>query len=42
VRGDVYWGWGERAASVAGLMKSPGAMIVLLPKKLAAGFLNGK
>jgi membrane-bound lytic murein transglycosylase A len=41
VRGDVYWGWGEKAASVAGQMKSPGTMIVLLPKKLAAGFLNG-
>jgi membrane-bound lytic murein transglycosylase A len=42
VRGDVYWGWGDKAALVAGQMKSPGAMIVLLPKKLAAKFLNGK
>jgi membrane-bound lytic murein transglycosylase A len=42
VRGDVYWGWGEQAASVAGQMKSPGAMIVLLPKKLAARLLKGK
>ena len=42
VRGDVYWGWGEKAASVAGQMKSPGTMIVLLPKKLAARLLNGK
>jgi membrane-bound lytic murein transglycosylase A len=42
VRGDVYWGWGDKAAMVAGQMKSPGAMIVLLPKKLAARFLNGK
>jgi len=41
-RGDVYWGWGERAALVAGQMKSPGSMIVLLPKKLAARLLNGK
>ncbi len=41
-RGDVYWGWGEKAALVAGQMKSPGAMIVLLPKKLAARFLKGK
>jgi membrane-bound lytic murein transglycosylase A len=41
-RGDVYWGWGEEAASVAGQMKSPGAMIVLLPEKLAARLLNGK
>ena len=42
VRGDVYWGWGEKAALVAGQMKSPGAMIVLLPKKLAARLLNTK
>ncbi len=41
-RGDVYWGWGEKAASVAGRMKSPGAMLVLLPKKLAARLLQGK
>ncbi len=31
-RGDVYWGWGEEAALTAGHMKSPGRMIVLLPK----------
>ena len=35
VRGDVYWGWGEDAALIAGNMKSPGRMIVLLPKALA-------
>jgi membrane-bound lytic murein transglycosylase A len=34
VRGDVYWGWGENAALTAGQMKSPGKMIVLLPKSL--------
>lgn len=33
-RGDVYWGWGEYAAQAAGLMKSPGRMIVLLPKTM--------
>jgi membrane-bound lytic murein transglycosylase A len=34
-RGDVYWGWGEHAAATAGAMKSPGRMVVLLPKPLA-------
>ena len=42
VRGDVYWGWGGNAASVAGQMKSPGTMLVLLPKKLAARLLKEK
>ena len=42
VRGDVYWGWGDKAALVAGHMKSPGSMIVLLPKKLAARLLNAR
>jgi membrane-bound lytic murein transglycosylase A len=42
VRGDVYWGWGDKAALTAGHMKSPGSMIVLLPKKLAARFLNAR
>lgn len=36
VRGDVFWGTGDHAASVAGLMKSPGAMVVLLPAAVAA------
>ena len=31
VRGDVYWGWGEEQAHIAGHMKSPGKMTVLLP-----------
>ncbi len=35
-RGDVYWGWGESAARAAGHMKSPGSMVALLPKALAA------
>lgn len=30
-RGDVYWGHGEAAASIAGPMKSTGTMTVLLP-----------
>jgi membrane-bound lytic murein transglycosylase A len=41
-RGDVYWGWGEKAALIAGQMKSPGAMTVLLPKKLAARLLKAQ
>jgi membrane-bound lytic murein transglycosylase A len=36
VRGDVYWGWGHDAAFNAGHMKSPGSMVVLLPKLVAA------
>ncbi len=35
-RGDVYWGWGEHAALNAGHMKSPGGMVALLPKAVAA------
>lgn len=34
-RGDVYWGFGEGAARIAGHMKSPGAMNVLLPLLVA-------
>jgi membrane-bound lytic murein transglycosylase A len=34
-RGDVYWGFGEEAARVAGPMKSPGTMTVLLPIPVA-------
>jgi membrane-bound lytic murein transglycosylase A len=41
-RGDVYWGWGDAAASAAGQMKSPGAMVVLLPRKLAKKYLKQK
>lgn len=36
VRGDVFWGFGRDAESVAGRMKSGGQMYVLLPKALAA------
>ncbi len=39
-RGDVYWGWGEKAALIAGQMKSAGTMTVLLPKQLAHRLLN--
>lgn len=34
-RGDVFWGSGDDAARVAGHMKSPGRMVVLLPNALA-------
>lgn len=36
VRGDVFWGFGERAEDIAGKMKAHGKLYVLLPKKLAA------
>jgi membrane-bound lytic murein transglycosylase A len=36
VRGDIYWGFGKDAEEIAGRMKSPGRLFVLLPKKLAA------
>lgn len=39
-RGDVFWGAGDRAALIAGHMRSPGRMIVLLPKALAARLLG--
>ncbi len=39
-RGDVFWGAGEDAALTAGHMKSPGRMIVLLPKPLAKRLLD--
>ena len=40
IRGDVYWGWGEQAALIAGNMKSPGRMTVLLPHALAQKYLS--
>ncbi|MGE0005533.1 MAG: murein transglycosylase A [Parvibaculaceae bacterium] len=39
-RGDIFWGAGEDAALTAGRMKSPGLMIVLLPKTLAKRLLD--
>lgn len=35
VRGDVFWGHGERAAEIAGRMKHEGRMYLLLPKGLS-------
>jgi membrane-bound lytic murein transglycosylase A len=34
-RGDIYWGFGEAAAQIAGPMKSEGNMVVLLPREVA-------
>ena len=34
VRGDVFWGTGERAGTIAGWMKSRGRYAVLLPRSL--------
>jgi membrane-bound lytic murein transglycosylase A len=36
IRGDVYWGYGNTAGIVAGKMKYPGRMNLLLPRELAA------
>jgi membrane-bound lytic murein transglycosylase A len=36
VRGDVYWGYGAEAQSIAGRMKNPGRLTVLLPRAIAA------
>ena len=35
-RGDVFWGFGKAAESIAGRMKASGRMFVLLPKNVAA------
>jgi membrane-bound lytic murein transglycosylase A len=35
VRGDVFWGSGDRAASIAGRMQSPGTYVVFLPATIA-------
>ncbi|MEM6706259.1 MAG: MltA domain-containing protein [Acidobacteriota bacterium] len=35
VRGDVFWGAGERAEEIAGRMKHEGELFLLLPKPLA-------
>ncbi len=42
VRGDVFWGAGEQATLTAGHMKSPGRMIVLLPRDLAQRLLDSQ
>jgi len=37
IRGDVFWGAGREAEAVAGRMKHPGRLWVLLPKEIAGG-----
>ncbi len=37
VRADIFWGFGARAEAIAGRLKAPGKLYVLLPKPLAAG-----
>ena len=36
IRGDVFWGHGDRAAAIAGRMQGQGRLWLLLPKALAA------
>ncbi|MCH7554536.1 MAG: murein transglycosylase A [Proteobacteria bacterium] len=35
LRGDLFWGFGPEAESIAGRMKHPGGYVLLLPKALA-------
>jgi len=37
VRGDVFWGPGDEAAEVAGMMKHPGRLWLLLPVGVEPG-----
>ena len=41
VRGDIYWGTGPQAGSIAGRMKYPGRYFVLLPKPVAGRLRGG-
>ena len=34
VRGDVFWGYGDRAEALAGAMKSKGRYWALIPRHL--------
>ncbi len=40
VRGDVFWGYGDEAEHLAGLMKSRGRYWLLLPKKAGNTIIN--
>ncbi len=42
VRGDIYFGFGEKAGARAGRMQAPGFMAVLLPVQLARRLTGGK
>mgnify|MGYP004000181623 FL=1 len=37
VRGDIFWGYGDRAEQIAGRMKHAGRYFLLLPKTIAQG-----
>jgi membrane-bound lytic murein transglycosylase A len=37
IRGDVYWGQGQQAGELAGLMKSKGRFFLLIPRHIAVG-----
>lgn len=39
VRGDIYWGSGKAAGNIAGRMKQPGRLYLLLPKRLVAKYM---
>jgi len=40
VRGDIFWGSGTVAGKVAGKLKQPGKLYILLPKHLAKTYLH--
>lgn len=40
VRGDVFWGPGDRAAEIAGLMKHAGRLWLLLPRGVEPGVMD--
>lgn len=40
VRGDIFWGSGRKAGEIAGRMKQPGKLFLLLPKDLAAKYMR--
>ncbi len=40
VRGDVFWGAGERAEAIAGRMQSRGRYAILLPRALTPDQLS--
>ncbi len=40
IRGDVYWGGGDKATSIAGHMKNPGHYWMLLPRHMVSRIKN--
>ena len=39
VRGDIFWGSGRAAGAIAGRMKQPGKLFLLLPRRLVEKYL---